>query len=90
MGALNIKDKDVADKARKLARLKGTSITAAVEQALDESLKTAAHQAALDREARERKADEIVKRFQAGLPKNAPSPHDVLAELYDERGLPRA
>ena len=40
--------------------------------------------------ARERKADEIVKRFQAGLPKNAPSPHDVLAEMYDERGLPKS
>ena len=35
MSALNIKDKAVAEKARRLAKLKGTTITEAVAEALE-------------------------------------------------------
>lgn len=88
MGALNIKDKAVAEKARRLARLKGTSITSAVAEALDQSLKAAERKSALDREMREREIDEILKRFRAIVPPDSPA-WDMLENMYDENGLPK-
>jgi hypothetical protein len=41
MSTLYIKNEAVAEKARRLAKLTGQSITAAVSQALDESLESA-------------------------------------------------
>jgi antitoxin VapB len=89
MGALNIKDAEVAAKARKLAKLTGKSITDAVSDALDKSLKTAEHHAKLDRDERIRRTDEIVKRFQASLPPDAPSVQEIMDDMYDENGLPK-
>jgi hypothetical protein len=89
MSALNIKDQAVAAKARRLAKLKGTSITEAVSAALDASLKTAEHHAKLDHEARERRVDEILKRFRASIPKDAPSWQEIMDDMYDEDGLPK-
>lgn len=89
MGALNIKDAEVAAKARKLAKLTGKSITDAVAESLDKSLKTAEYHAKLDREAREREVDEIVKRFQASIPLDAPSIQEIMEDMYDEHGLPK-
>ena len=89
MGALNIKDADVAAKARKLAKLTGKSITDAVSDALDKSLSAAEHHAKIDLEAREREMDEIVKRFQASIPPDAPHWKDVLDDMYDKNGLPK-
>jgi antitoxin VapB len=89
MGALNIKDAAVAEKARKLARLTGKTITDAVSAALDESLRVATHKSALDREAREREVDEIVARFRASIPPDAPSYKEIMDDMYDENGLPK-
>ncbi|MBN9556781.1 MAG: type II toxin-antitoxin system VapB family antitoxin [Alphaproteobacteria bacterium] len=89
MGALNIKDKVVADKARRLAKLTGQSITAAVSEALDKSLKTAEHKKTIDRELREREVDEILKRFRASIPPDAPSLQQIMDDMYDENGLPK-
>ena len=89
MGALNIKDKEVAEKARRLARLKGTTITEAVSAALEESLRAAEGLTAAEREARERRVDEIVARFQASIPPDAPPYEQVMADMYDENGLPK-
>jgi len=89
MGALNIKDPKVAEKARKLAALKGKTITAAVSEALDESLDAAKRKSAAAREQRARKVDEILKRFRAVLPPGAPSYEEIMEEMYDEHGLPR-
>lgn len=89
MGALNIKDSEVAAKARRLARLKGTTITEAVAEALDESLEAAMAEVAVVREARERRVDAIVERFKSHLRPGAPSPWKVLEALHDDRGLPR-
>ncbi|HTT97558.1 MAG TPA: type II toxin-antitoxin system VapB family antitoxin [Rhizomicrobium sp.] len=89
MSALNIKDTEVAAKARKLAKLTGKSITDAVSEALDRSLKTAEHHAEIDREAREREVDEIVKRFQSSIPPDAPSVAEIMEDMYDEYGLPK-
>jgi hypothetical protein len=89
MGALNIKDAKVAAKARRLARLKGTSITAAVSEALEASLQNAARKSMAGQESREREVDEIVKRFKASLKRGTPSPWQVLDDLYDDSGSPR-
>ncbi|MGD0191017.1 MAG: type II toxin-antitoxin system VapB family antitoxin [Rhizomicrobium sp.] len=89
MSALNIKDAEVAKKARRLAKLKRTTITAAVSQALDESLRVAQCQTAAAHDARERVVDEIVKRFRAGLKHATKKPSQIIAEMYDENGLPR-
>jgi hypothetical protein len=89
MGALNIKDPEVARKARRLAELTHTSITAAVSEALDKSLKSAEHKASLDRDARERRVDEAIRRFQESIPPDAPSYEEVMADMYDENGAPK-
>jgi len=89
MGALNIKDAAVAAKARKLARLKGTSITHAVDQAIEDSLKAIAPKAAAKSELRERRVDDIVKRFRARLNPGADTPQTIIAGLYDKHGAPR-
>ena len=89
MGALNIKDIEVAKKARRLAKLKGTTITAAVAEAIEASLKNAEHKAKLDRDARERDVDEIVKRFRASIPPDAPSYEEIMADMYNEDGVPK-
>jgi hypothetical protein len=89
VGALNIKDAEVAKKARKLAKLKGTTITAAVSEALDASLRAAARLTEAEREARERRVDEAVKRFRASIPKDAPSIDEIMEDMYDENGLPK-
>jgi antitoxin VapB len=89
MGALNIKDEEVAEKARRLAQLTGKSITGAVSEALDAGLRAASRRTAAERERREREVDEIVKRFRRGLKRDAPSPWKVMAEMYDDSGLPR-
>jgi antitoxin VapB len=88
-GALNIKNPTVAEKARKLARLKGTSITNAVSEALDASLNKAAEVSAAEGDAREREVDEILKRFRASIPPDAPTYQEIMDEMYDEDGLPR-
>ncbi|MGH6876241.1 MAG: type II toxin-antitoxin system VapB family antitoxin [Rhizomicrobium sp.] len=89
MSALNIKDAKVAAKARRLARLKGRTITEAVSEALDESLRAATQKAAAAHQSRERQVDEIVKRFGSHIGRNPRSPWTVLENLYDERGAPR-
>jgi hypothetical protein len=88
MGALNIKDIDVAKKARRLAKLKGTTITAAVSEALDESLKNAERKSKLDRDARERRVDEALKRFRKIIPPDS-DVWKAMDEMYDDNGLPK-
>jgi hypothetical protein len=89
MGALNIKDKDVAEKARRLARLKGTTITEAVSAALEESLLVAEHRVAAGPAERMRRIEEAIDRINAAIPPDAPSWEDVMADMYDENGLPK-
>jgi hypothetical protein len=89
MGALNIKDAEVAEKARRLARLTGKSITAAVSEALEASLGAATRRITVENERREREVDAIVRRFRRGLRRDAPSPWKVMADMYDDDGLPR-
>lgn len=88
MGALNIKDKAVAEKARRLAKLKGTTITEAVAEALEASLRTAEHRSKLDRDRREREVDEILKRIRAVMPPDDPD-WKMVDDMYDEYGLPK-
>ncbi|HSZ74842.1 MAG TPA: type II toxin-antitoxin system VapB family antitoxin [Rhizomicrobium sp.] len=89
MGALNIKDPLVAEKARRLAKLTGKNITRAVSDALDQCLKTTEHKATFDREARERRVDEALARFRASIPPDAPSYKEIMDDMYDENGLPK-
>ena len=84
MGALNIKDSEVAKKARKLAKLKGLSITAAVSAALDDSLRAVEHKTA----ARRKKIDALLGRFRAIVPPDSPA-WDRLDDMYDETGSPK-
>lgn len=58
MNTLYIKNEAVADKARRLAKLTGQSITAAVSKALDESLETFEPDKTTDRNQREHEQTE--------------------------------
>lgn len=80
--AMNIKDPEVHELARRLAERKGTSLTKAVRIALEE---------ALSRSGRVR--GEVLERLDAisqhcaSLPiEDARTSHEILG--YDERGLP--
>jgi antitoxin VapB len=77
---LNIKDPEVYDLARELARRRRTSMTAAVKQSLEQSL-------AVERKSREGIAEKLLEigRRAAAMPE----PFLTDDDLYDERGLPR-
>ncbi len=89
MSALNIKYPVVAEMARRLAKLRGQSITDAVASALSESLKAADSDEDIRRAALNRRVDEIVESFRSKLDPDAPSLREIEAEMYDENGLPR-
>ena len=89
MGALNIKDPKVADMARRLAKLRNTTITEAVAAALADSLDRTERNAEAEQAERIRRTEEIVARFQAKMDPDAPSLREIEEEMYDEYGLPR-
>ncbi|MDZ7628318.1 MAG: type II toxin-antitoxin system VapB family antitoxin [Parvularculaceae bacterium] len=89
MSALNIKDPEVAAMARKLAKLKGQSITEAVAGALAASLENASADDAARRSARERRVDELLNAIRAEAGGDFPSMRQIDEEMYDENGLPR-
>ena len=89
MGVLNIKDPAVTAKARKLAKLTGKSIVEAVSDALDNSLSMVEQHAETDRVARGRRTDEIVDRFQASIPPDAPHLEEITDDMYNHDGLPK-
>ena len=79
---LNIKSRRVHDLARQLARETGETMTAVIEQALEEKLiRLSRHQ---ERAARKRRLDEILARLPP-VPPGVTSDH---SDLYDDDGLP--
>ena len=82
--ALNIKDPRVHELARRLAEHRGTSLTTAVRQSLEEALATTGPQP--QRDARRERLDAI-GRHCAALPVHDPrSTNEIIG--YDEHGLP--
>jgi antitoxin VapB len=77
---LNIKDPDVYDLARELARRRGTSMTAAVRDALEDSL-------AASRASRAGVAEALMEIGRRSAAR--PEPFLTDDDLYDERGLPK-
>ena len=80
MATMNIKDPRVRELAMELARLRGTSATAAVREALEDAL------------ANERRSRADFRSALAGIQARvAACPDPILADedLYDENGLPR-
>lgn len=78
---LNIKDPEVHRLAAELAARRGTSMTGAVRQALEESLERTAPK------SREGLAERIMEIGRRSAARNAPFLTDD--DVYDERGLPR-
>lgn len=79
---LNIKSEDVHKLAKALADETGTSMTAAIRQALEEKL---------DRVRRERDSDARIEWVENYLKKLGPPPPGLTSDhsdLYDEDGLP--
>ena len=77
---LNIKDPEVYDLARELARRRRTSMTAAIKQSLQQSL-------AVERTSREGIAARLIEIGNRAAAKGGPWLTDD--DLYDERGLPK-
>ena len=83
--AMNIKDPTVHDLARRLAERRGTSLTGAVREALEEAL---ARTGESTRHGHLRERLDAISRHCAALPvRDARAADDILG--YDERGLPR-
>jgi antitoxin VapB len=81
--SLNIKAPRVHDLARELAERRGTTLTSAVEAALEEALAREGRPA-----GRVRKRLDAIARHCASLPRlDLRTPDEILG--YDERGLPR-
>ncbi|HMR49838.1 MAG TPA: type II toxin-antitoxin system VapB family antitoxin [Arachnia sp.] len=79
MTTMNIKDPKVHELAHELARLRGSSATAAVRVALEEAL------------AHERRGKNLTERLARLQQRAATTQGDWAADddLYDEHGLPR-
>jgi len=85
-GPIQIRNAEVVENIRELARLRGAGLTEAVEAAVRETLereRASRRSAAADRDA---EIDAIVRRFQA-LPRTGPLLTDD--DLYGEDGLPK-
>ncbi len=89
MGALNIKDNEVAEMARKLARLRGKTITKALSEVLSQALRQETHKSGLDHEKREREVDAALKRIRDSIPADAPTYEQIMEDMYDEFGAPK-
>ncbi len=79
---MNIKSERAHQMAKKLARATGTSVTAAVEIALEEKLERL--EKSTDAEAKFRR----IKEFVDALPPAPPGLTSDHSDLYDEDGLP--
>lgn len=77
---LFIRDDTVRDMARRLAEANGTTVTAAVREALERQLAELEREA----EARRRRLDAALARLDALPRRQVTSDHD----LYDEQGSP--
>lgn len=84
MAALNIRDPEVHELARRLAARRGTSITEAVKQALREGLDGTGSQARHDSAARRRRVAEILERYRSLPVLDERSAEEILG--YNERG----
>ena len=79
---MNIKSERAHRMAKRLARQTGTTVTAAVEVALEEKL--ARLERSVDAEAKFQR----IKRFVDALPAPPPGLTSDHSDLYDDRGLP--
>nr|WP_256378201.1 type II toxin-antitoxin system VapB family antitoxin [Nitratireductor mangrovi] len=79
---MNIKSERAHRMAKRLARQTGTTVTAAVEVALEEKL--ARLERSMDVEAKFQR----IKRFVDALPAPPPGLTSDHSDLYDDRGLP--
>jgi len=83
---LNIKDEVLHNKARELAALKGTTIAAAVREAVDDKLTQVRNGTDKPRKASLEELRAIAKQASVGFGPDAHSSDH--ADLYDEDGLP--
>lgn len=90
--ALNIKNERTVALARELAQLEGTTITSAIEHALEEQLaKVRSGDSRLDRDAAERlrKGREILAELHAAMTdEDREALRKAQEDMYDEDGLP--
>ena len=85
---LNIKNEDVVAGIRRLADIRGVSLTDAVDQAVKAALGDEAEARRKDIEERLRAIEELQARV-ALLPRRDPRPISVIMdEMYDDNGLP--
>lgn len=85
--SLNIKNERVHAMARELAALKGTNMTAAIEEALELALRRTKTED--DRTERRRiEAHEELMALLRSAPKLPDTPGSDHSDLYDESGLP--
>jgi hypothetical protein len=85
-GPIQIRNVEVVDNIRELARLRGAGLTEAVEAAVRETLERERARQAASLEERRAKVLETLERFWA-LPRTGEVLTD--ADLYDEEGFPK-
>ncbi|WP_181157585.1 type II toxin-antitoxin system VapB family antitoxin [Microbacterium sp. MYb62] len=86
--SLNIKNETTHELVRRLAALTGQSQTSAVEDAVRRRLAELESEKASLEERRRSRIDELIAEAHR-LPLNGPTTEEILADMYDEMGLPR-
>ncbi len=86
--SLNIKNETTHELVRQLAALTGQSQTSAVEDAVRRRLAELESEKASLEERRRSRIDELIAEAHR-LPLNGPTTEEILADMYDEMGLPR-
>lgn len=86
--SLNIKNETTHELVRQLAALTGQSQTSAVEDAVRRRLVELESEKASLEERRRSRIDELIAEAHR-LPLNGPTTEEILADMYDEMGLPR-
>jgi hypothetical protein len=84
---LNIKSDRLYAKVERLAGITGTSMTGAIEGAVDEKLARAERERDVDERTRD--ILRLAEEFRAGLTRPLPTREEMDDWLYDEHGLPK-
>lgn len=86
--SLNIKNETTHALVRQLAELTGQSQTSAVEDAVRRRIAELSQEAQTSEEKRRARIDELIAEAHR-IPLNGPTVDEILADMYDDMGLPR-
>ncbi|WP_046013096.1 type II toxin-antitoxin system VapB family antitoxin [Microbacterium sp. SA39] len=86
--SLNIKNETTHELVRQLAAMTGQSQTSAVEDAVRRRIAEVSREVQSFEERRRARIDELIEEARR-IPLNGPTVEEIMADMYDDMGLPR-